>query len=160
MSESIDISSIKEHIRRIEQSIDSDPAQVIGSAKELVETVSKVVLQRFQRPSEGYDSVQRLAKEALKCLPLLKVQASETRAEASLRQVTSGLAQIVGGVAELRNAEGTGHGRIAAGNLEPRHARLVVTAASALCTFMLESLEAHPPQGPIPFLDPPDRPML
>jgi hypothetical protein len=147
LSESINVSSIRDHIRRIEQSVDSDPAQAIGSAKELVETVSKVVLQHFGQPSEGYDTVQRLAKEALKCLPFTKDPASETRAVASLKQVTSGLGQIVGGVAELRNAEGTGHGRIATGNLESRHARLAVTAASALCTFMLESLEAHRPLG-------------
>jgi len=143
VSESIDMSAINDHIRRIEQSVESDPAQAIGSAKELVETVAKYVLARFSLPTEGYESVQSLVKDARKCLPLFGADSSTTGEGArSLRQIDAGMAQIVGGLAQFRNLYGTGHGRVTPSPIEPRHARLVVAAASALCTFMLESVEA------------------
>lgn len=57
----------------------------------------------------------------------------------AIRQILSGLSQIVGGTAELRNLYGTGHGRLA-----PRHARLVVGAGATLSRFLLALMCAVP----------------
>lgn len=47
-SELVDPRSLRDHIRRIDQGVDADPAQAIGSAKELVETVGKLVLKQVR----------------------------------------------------------------------------------------------------------------
>jgi hypothetical protein len=141
-SQLIDRTSLRDHIRRIGQGVDSDPAQAIGSAKELVETVGKLVLRHYGKDVEAYDTLQRLIKEALKCLDLSLEDLPENKKGAeSIRQVLAALAQIVGATAELRNLYGTGHGRVRSGGLQPRHARLVVGAAATLSRFMLETLD-------------------
>jgi hypothetical protein len=43
-AETFDLAHMGEHIRRIEGAIDTDPAAAIGSAKELVETTAKTIL--------------------------------------------------------------------------------------------------------------------
>ncbi|MDQ7842109.1 MAG: abortive infection family protein, partial [bacterium] len=50
----------------------------------------------------------------------------------------SNLAQVVTGVAEVRNLYGTGHGRSKAPEPDVAHARLVVNAAVTVATFLLE----------------------
>lgn len=145
LSSPLDRGAIREHLRRIEQSVEKDPAQAIGSAKELVETVAKLILQANRCDPEKYDSVQQLVREALKALDLSidSVPRAGPWNEAA-RQILAGLSQIAGGLAELRNRFGTGHGRLDAPNVEPRHARLAVGAAATLVTFMLESVPTNP----------------
>jgi hypothetical protein len=55
----------------------------------------------------------------------------------ALTRVLSGHAQIVQGIAELRNLYGTGHGRSKAPEPEIAAARLVVDSASALALYYL-----------------------
>lgn len=141
-SEAIDRTTLHDHIQRIEQSIESDPPQAIGSSKELVETVAKHVLIQYGEDPEKYDTLQQLVKAALKSLDLSLENIPETKKGVeSIRQVLAGLAQIVGGTAELRNLYGTGHGRARSGGLESLHARLVVGAAATLSRFVLETLD-------------------
>lgn len=140
--------TLRDHLRRIEQSIDTDPAQAIGSAKELVETVAKLVLKHHHQDPDQFGTLQQLLKQALKCLNLSNEDMPESKKGSdSIRQVFSGLAQIVGGTAELRNLYGTGHGRVRAGGLEPRHARFVVGAAGTVTRFLLETLDARRAPG-------------
>ncbi len=141
-SEAVDRTTLHDHIQRIEQSIESDPSQAIGSFKELVETVAKHVLIQYGEDPEKYDTLQQLVKAALKSLDLALENIPETKKGVeSIRQVLAGLAQIVGGTAELRNLYGTGHGRARSGGLESRHARLVVGAAATLSRFILDTLD-------------------
>ena len=143
-SEIIDRTVLHDHIRRIEGSIDSDPAQAIGSAKELVETTVKLILHNFGDDPAQYDSLQQLVKHAMKRLDLSHEDIPEAKRGAeSIRKVLGALGQIVSATAELRNLYGTGHGRPRAGGLQPRHARLVVGAATTLTTFLLETLDAR-----------------
>lgn len=140
----VDRTTLRDHLRRIEQSVESDPAQAIGSAKELVETVAKLVLGYYSQDPDQYDTVQQLVKQAIKCLDLSAEDLPKVEKGAdSMRQILAGLGQAVGGIAELRNLYGTGHGRGGAIELQLRHARLVVGAASTICVFFLETLDAR-----------------
>ncbi len=142
--ETVDASTLRDHIRRIEESVESDPAQAIGSAKELVETVAKLVLSHYSIDPNQYTTLPKLVKEAMKCLNLsINNISGDTRGAGSMRQVVAGLGQVVGGIAELRNLYGTGHGREELRTVDPRHARLVVGAAATLCAFLLETLDAR-----------------
>jgi abortive infection Abi-like protein len=146
-SSAVDRHTLHDHIKRIEDSVESDPSQAVGSTKELVETVAKLVLVQYGEDPEQHDTLQQLVKHAFKCLDLSIEKIPEARKGAdAIRQILSGLSQIVGGTAELRNLYGTGHGRIRRGGLTPRHARLVVGAGATLSRFLLETLDAR--RGP------------
>lgn len=55
---------------------------------------------------------------------------------------------VVQGLAELRNAYGTGYGKHGrARGLQSRHARLAVGASGALATFLLETHLDRPAQS-------------
>jgi hypothetical protein len=138
----VDRAVLRDHLDRIERGIDCDPGQAVGSAKELIETVSKQILNEFHQTSEQFDSLQQLVKAAMKSLDLsLEAIPDASKGANSLKQVLSGLNQVTGGIAELRNLYGTGHGRLRGSGLQPRHARLVVGAVATLSVFLLETLD-------------------
>lgn len=142
-SEIVDEAYLRTHVRRLNDSVDSDPAQAIGSSKELLETVAKAILKEFNQDVGAYKTVPQLVKAALNCLELTVENIPRVKEGAnSLKQVLAGLSQIVGGIAELRSLYGTGHGRLEQQEgISPRHARLVVGATATLATFLLETLD-------------------
>lgn len=147
-----DRSYLARQITRMETSIEDDPELAIGTAKELIETTCKTILEhRGMTPDRNWD-VPRLMKEAAKELELTPEGVSDgARGAGTIRRILGSLASVVGGTAELRNHYGSGHGRgPGAVGLEPRHARLVVGAASTLAIFLFETFEqrsADTPRG-------------
>lgn len=138
----LDITELNRHAGRIRRGIEQDPAQAIGSAKELLETVLKTVL--GIEGEEGREDIQALLRRAQRDLDLDPKDVDGTLPGAdTLRRTLSNLGQIVVGVAEMRNLYGTGHGRRRARELQVAHARLVVNAATTLATFLLEVAEAR-----------------
>lgn len=145
----VDRATLRDHVRRIEQSIDSDPAQAIGSAKELVETAAKHVLEHFGEDPDAYDKFPRLVKVAVAKLDLACDSISDPKKGAqALAMLTGGLGQIAEATAAIRNLYGTGHGRTRTAGADGRHARLVVGACSTLAAFLLETLDARKASTP------------
>lgn len=75
---------------------------------------------------------------------------STRHAASTVKRMLMNIAALAQGVAELRNAYGTGHGKSkaqAAQRLEPRHARLAVGTATALGVFLFETHEASDTSG-------------
>jgi len=143
-SGALDIMDLNRHAARIRNGIRSDPAQAIGSAKELLETVLKCVLE--EQGSSSVDDIPALLKRACQRLGLdvASVNPAEPGAE-MVRRILGNLGQVVVGVAQVRNVYGTGHGRVNASELEIAHARLVVNGAVAAATFLLEVWQAQRP---------------
>lgn len=140
----VDRATLRDHVRRIEQSIDADPAQAIGSAKELVETAAKHVLEHFGEDPDAYDKFPRLVKAAVAKLDLASDSIPDPQKGAqALAMLSGGLGQIAEATAALRNLYGTGHGRTRTAGADGRHARLVVGACSTLAAFLLETLDAR-----------------
>lgn len=142
-SEHFDGAALGEHLRRIEASVLDDPPLAIGSAKELVETVSKMVLVHYGLETDKKrEKLPQLVNRALDCLDLKadKIPKASKAAESS-RKVLGSLAGITQGMAEIRNAFGTGHGRATASAIKPRHAMLMVGAAATLTRFMMATYE-------------------
>lgn len=140
-----------DHIGRIESAASQDdPALVIGSAKELVESTAKIILkERGVVIDVGKDDLPALIKKSQIALGVhSSVVVPGADGEQSTRKILSGLAQAANGLGELRNVGyGTGHGRGEARvGLHPRHAHLAATSARAWCEFMLATLadEAAP----------------
>lgn len=140
-----DMNSVRRWIRRMDQNIVSDPELAIGSAKELVETISHIILEGSGvLPDKDWD-LARLVKEASKQIKVTPEDiGDDVPAVDSIRKVLGSLGGIVSGIAQLRNSYGTGHGRAPnSSGLGPRHARLAVGAASTLAVFMFETYEAR-----------------
>ena len=134
---------LTQQITRMEGSIESDPELAIGTAKELIETSCITVLIALGVEVNKKWDLPRLVKETAKELQLTPdgVKADAAAAD-TIRRVLGNLASIVAGIAELRNAYGTGHGKaVGRGGLGPRHARLAVGAAATLAVFIFETYE-------------------
>lgn len=137
---------ISQQITRMESAVESDPALAIGSSKELVETTVKAILVARDvtiAPRIDLPKLVRLASSELGLVP--EGIANEAKAAETVRKVLGSLSTLIGGIDDLRNEYGTGHGRVPGRGLQPRHAKLVVGSASALAVFLWETHLTRPP---------------
>lgn len=137
-------------IQRIKDSVDSDPALAIGTAKELIETVCKTILEERGKELEGSPDIPTLTKALLKELKLVP-EGVPTHAKGgeAIKGVLRSLGTIGNDLAQLRGLYGTGHGKSAkTQGLQPRHARLAVGSAATLVTFLFETHLANDPSQP------------
>ena len=157
---------ILDHLDRISHAIErDDPAQAIGSAKELVESTAKVVLRERGEPFSNADDLPDLVRKAQITLEVHPTTStSGPDGSTGVKKILGATIVITAGVAELRNrGYGTGHGSASLRTgLSARHARLAVNAAKLWCEFMLDTLaddlapwrtaaqkETTPPTGPL-----------
>lgn len=136
-----DTNYVLEQITRMESAIENDPGLAIGTAKELVETVCKTILEERGVSIEGNPNLPKLVKETAKELKLTPSDIpNEAKASKSIKRLLSNLATITNGVVQLRNSYGTGHGKSAKyKGLGSRHAKLAVGSASTLAIFLVET---------------------
>ncbi len=137
----VDSPYLIQQIERIDSQIESDPRLAIGTSKELVETVCKTILKdRGITPDKKWE-VAELVKRTREELKLVPDEVPEsTKASDTIRKLLGSLSTIVHGLAELRNAYGTGHGHDGREvGLSPRHARLAAGAACTLAKFLFET---------------------
>lgn len=128
-------------IARIEASIETDPDLAIGSAKELVETCCKTILSDRKQPFPPNADLPKLTKLVMAELKLLPEDIPDTaRGSDTIRRLLSNLSSVAQGLAEIRNLYGTGHGKYGrTSSVKPRHAKLVVGAATTLAVFLYET---------------------
>lgn len=141
-----DANYLAQQIRRIESSIDEDPSLAIGTAKELIETCCKTILDERGKTVSGTPDIPFLTKETLKELKLVPEGVAESaRGSDVIKRLLQNLGTIGNGLAELRGLYGTGHGKHAkASGLTTRHARLAVGAAVTLVTFLFDTHREMP----------------
>jgi hypothetical protein len=130
-----------DHLGAIERDLASDPAGAIASAKELVESMYKLILDK-RGITYGNEDLPKLYKKVAVELGLAKesVPHSAKGSEAAHKVLTS-LNTAVFGLAELRNQIGRGHGRSTASPALERHARLAFNAAVTLTEFLYDTLQ-------------------
>lgn len=135
---------LAEHVQRIERSLADDPAQAIGSAKELLESTLKTILEGLDIEYGKNDEIPQLLKEVQTALELAPTDIhAQKKGADTIKRTLSNLGSVAIGIAELRNLYGTGHGKGSNHKgLTVRHARLAVSASAALCMFLLETYEA------------------
>jgi len=136
-----DANYVLEQITRMESAVENDPGLSIGTAKELVETVCKTILEERGISVDRSPDLPKLVKQTAKELKLTPSDIpDEAKASDNIKRLLSNLATITNGVAELRNSYGTGHGKSAkTKSLGSRHAKLAVGAASTLAIFLVET---------------------
>jgi hypothetical protein len=137
----LDLPELQRQVTRLQNAAESDPALAIGTAKELVETVCKTILEQRNVDFPDDADIGLLVKETRKALGLIPESVpSAAKGAETVRRLLSNLGNVAQGLGELRNLYGTGHGKSGASRgLSPRHARLAVGAAATLATFLLET---------------------
>jgi hypothetical protein len=145
-----DPAAIQEQLARIQRAvIVDDPALVIGSAKELVESTAKAVLIERGWPVNEGDKLPALVSQAQRALALHPSSTTPgPDGSDAVKKILGGMTTVTAGLAELRNrGYGTGHGPAGARvGLRVRHAHLAVNASVTWCQLMLDTLadEAAP----------------
>jgi hypothetical protein len=137
----IDAPELQRQIERMRGSVDTDPALTLGTAKELIETACKTILEEREHPVDPSWDLGRLVKETREALKLLPSDIPDAvKGADAIKRLLSNLGAVAQGLGELRNLYGSGHGRSGKRRtIEPRHARLSSGTAAALATFLLET---------------------
>lgn len=137
----IDLTQLRINIDRIKNGIEIDPALTIGSSKELIESCCKAILVERGKSFSSKVDIPELVKMVAEELDLIPAKVPNSKkGSTSIKRVLGSLANIVQGLAELRNLYGSGHGKSPdQKGLTPRHARLCAGAASTLSTFLMET---------------------
>lgn len=142
-AKSLAANHLAEQIRRMEDSVETDPSLAIGTAKELIETCCKTILSERGQEISGTPDIPTLTKATLKELNLVPEGVpNAARGADVIKRLLSNLSTIGHGLAELRGLYGTGHGQHGStAGLTTRHAKLAVGAASTLAVFLFETHE-------------------
>lgn len=131
---------IRDHLRRIDRDVKSDPAGAIGSSKELVETVLKQILDEYEIDYKKGDDVMDLYKKVQKELRLnAEAVPGDRKGSKAAVKTLRALETTIQSLAELRNEIGTGHGRTGRSPALTRHARLAFNAAVTVVEFLLDT---------------------
>ena len=140
LAASFDLPGLHAEIDRLAHAAEDDPSLAVGTAKEMVETICKTILEDRGVSSQGQDLPQ-LVRAVAKELSLLPENIpDQAKGSEVIRRMLSNLNQVSQGIAELRNLYGTGHGRDGRFiGIQPRHAKLAVGAAATLGTFLMET---------------------
>lgn len=129
--------ALDEQLSRIQRSID-DPGALLGTAKDLLEAICKFILEEWDvlPPHKlQFDHALHLALDRLDLLPA-SVDMSQPGAK-EVRTIRQSSITIVKAVRDLRNLQGTGHGRTLPTGVTPEVGRYVIREAAHVAELML-----------------------
>ncbi|SRR6266568_7695692 len=133
--------ALDDHLDRLRRGC-GDPGQLLGSAKDLLESVAKFVLEEFGMEvprNTGFDHLWYLARERLRLLP---EQVDQTLPAArNIQAIMQSSWKIAEQVNKLRGLEGTGHGRTLPTGVSADMALLVVREACSAAEYVLVTLD-------------------
>ncbi len=133
--------AIDDQLERLRRATD-DPALLLGTAKEMLESTAKYVLEVFHisyGPRKSFDELWHLARERLNLLPE-QVDTSQPGGT-HVRAMLGASWTIARTANELRNLEGTGHGRTLPTGMTPEMALLVVREVCSVTELLLSTLD-------------------
>lgn len=117
----------------------TDPEGAITSARTLLESVCKHILDASGTPYEDSPDMNKLYRQTAERLNIAPTQHTEQ----VFKQILGGCTSVVEGLGALRNRLSDSHGKgKAAVKPAPRHAELAVNLAGALAMYLLATWEA------------------
>lgn len=139
--------AIEDQLARLRRSED-DPGLMLGTAKEMLESAAKFVLDELGSPVTGnpdFSQLVYLARERLGVRP--EDVAATTPDTAAVKKILGAAATIADQVNHLRNREGTGHGRTLPSGVSEPVAHLVVREACSVVELLFSTLDARLSSG-------------
>ena len=133
--------AIDDQLKRLRRATD-DPALLIGTAKEMLESTAKYVLDAFSwgySAKTSFDELWHHARDRLGIHPK-DIDVSQPGG-AEVREILESSWKIARMCNELRNVEGTGHGRTLPAAVSPATALLVVREACSIVQMTLSELD-------------------
>ena len=131
---------INRSIVRMLTAVKDDPELAIGSAKELVETICKTILDDKGIPRTDRENVPQLVRMTLDTIRPANEFLIDQESEQIVIEAVASLATIALNIARLRNKHGTGHGKDAEKvEIDPIYATLAVNAASTIALFFYQA---------------------
>lgn len=136
---------IEQMAQLMNATIETNPTEAIGKAKELIESCCKTILENLGIEYQHNAELSQLIDMTIKELNLSPKGISDSAKEAeSIRALLGNLRAIATNMSTLRNAYGSGHGKSASyKGLASRHARLAVGSSITLVNFLWETYEAR-----------------
>lgn len=130
---------LRSQIDQMQMSVETNPTDAIGKAKELIESCCKTILEHEGIiVDEGWE-IPKLLKETMAAIDVLPASLQNPTVEDAVKKLLGNLSQMPFQLATIRNKMGTGHGKADSfTGLEPHHAKLAVGSASTLCWFLWE----------------------
>lgn len=118
----------------------TDPEGAITSARTLLESVCKHILDASGTPYEDSPDMNKLYRQTAERLNIAPTQHTEQ----IFKQILGGCTSVVEGLGALRNRLSDSHGKNkTAVKPAPRHAELAVNLAGALATYLLATWDAR-----------------
>jgi hypothetical protein len=141
VADALNAAWMQKEIERLENAVDRDPALAIGTAKDLVESCCKTILEKRGVNFSNKTDLPELTKLVARELQLVPEGITEAAKGAeTIKLILRNLAALTQYLSELRGLYGSGHGRDGRHRgLQPRHARLAVGAAVSFIDFMTET---------------------
>ena len=117
-----------------------DPEGAITSARTLLESVCKHILDESTKPYEDNSDLPKLYGLTARELSL----APDQHSEQIFKQILGGCQSVVNGLAGVRNRFGNAHGQ-GSNQVRPsqRHAKLAVNLAGSMAAFLVETWESR-----------------
>ncbi|MGV0981015.1 MAG: abortive infection family protein [Polynucleobacter sp.] len=131
-----DVPSIHREFDRAMETVDSKPREAISAASNILESIFKIYIEDNELPMPDKQDLQPVFKVVRTHLGLDPSSVEDQ----DLQRIITGLFGVVDGIGALRTHAGSAHseGRKTY-RLEPRHARLAVSAAHTIASFILET---------------------
>lgn len=132
---------VKAQIKIMTDAMHGDTDLALGTAKELIETCCKSILKEKKIEYDKNWDLPKVFKETISQLSFVDLVSVENpeQASKSIKQIMSGCNNIIQGVAELRNAYGSGHGKDKDFKALPiPYVKFAVASVSDIILFLLQ----------------------
>lgn len=138
---------LRRHLDLIDRDLNTDPAAVISSCKNLIESQCKIVLTDLGIDFSERDELPALFANVAAALAINANAVDDSkRGSEAVRKAMRALSTLVQSVAEARNSIGDGHGTATESPANPKHARLVFNTTVAISQFIADTWHEHPHQ--------------
>ena len=135
--------AIEDQLARLRRSAE-DPALMLGTAKEMLESTAKYVLEAFSvpySPAMDFDELWFHTRDRLRLHPRdVDIGAPGGKQVREILQASWSIARMSN---VLRNLEGTGHGRTLPTGVSAEVANLIVREACSVAQLVLATLDRH-----------------
>lgn len=120
------------------EKVSSHPTSAIGTAKDLIESCCKTILEQRRIEYSNAEDLPKLVDKTQSALAVNPREIDMKLPDAKIvKSLLGSLAQIARSLAELRNSYGTGHGKPASyKGLSERHARLAAGSTLTLVEYL------------------------
>jgi len=136
--------ALRGYVNRAKKGIE-DAALVVGTSKDLMEAVAAHVIQELWGSYPSTTNFPSLLGQAFVALDMATPEKVSMQGEHQRCRLERSLYETACSINNLRNKQGTGHGRPWAPDLRPAEAKAAVELIGAIAEFMLDNLERKKP---------------